>query len=235
MTITNLSTPAIPFGLCHCGCGKPAPIAKRTNTCLGHIKGQPTRYLVGHHLKFVKGAKKPANRTIHFDDGVTVIALERRNGDVLSCYIDTTDYDTVKGYRWHVFESKRKRTFYAATSVSNHKNLFMHNLLLPPDRGRTPDHINGQGFDNRRQNLRLATSQQQMMNQGLMTNNRSGFKGVSLQAATGKYTAHIRIKGKSTYLGSFTRAEDAAVAYDQRARGLYGEFAALNFSATRAA
>jgi hypothetical protein len=91
------------------------------------------------------------------------------------------------------------------------------------------DHINGDGLDNRRSNLRSATNAENSKNQRIPVNNTSGFKGVAWHKRDMRWQAYIRLDDGRRHLGTFTTAEDAAYAYDAAARELFGEFAWLNF------
>jgi hypothetical protein len=106
----------------------------------------------------------------------------------------------------------------------------LHRAILGlSGRSRQGDHRDGNKLDNRRQNLREATHAQNLWNAGKKSHNKSGFKGVYLEAWTGKYRAEIRVDRKRLTLGRFKRAEDAARAYDEAARKHHGEFAKVNF------
>jgi len=85
----------------------------------------------------------------------------------------------------------------------------------------TVDHINGDIADNRIENLRMATRQQQNFNQKVRKS-KLGVKGV--QFRNGKYRATIRINGKQTHLGTFDTLEEAKEAYDTKAKEIQGEF-----------
>jgi hypothetical protein len=91
------------------------------------------------------------------------------------------------------------------------------------------DHINGDRLDNRRENLRLATSSQNNMNSKISTRNNSGYKGVSFHKRTGKWRVVICAEGKRTEVGLFSDLVEAAQAYDKAAISIHGEFARLNF------
>jgi len=87
------------------------------------------------------------------------------------------------------------------------------------------DHIDRDGTNNRIGNLRLATWSQQQANKWVPSQNKTGFKGVSLHKQTGKYHARIRVNGKRMHLGEFDTAEAASEAYKTAAREHYGEYA----------
>ena len=90
----------------------------------------------------------------------------------------------------------------------------------------TVDHINRDPLDNRLQNLRLATRQQQQCNTGVRLDNKSGFKGVSFSRKRSQWVAYIGLNGKNKNLGWFATKEEAAAAYQEAAASHYGEFMA---------
>lgn len=99
---------------------------------------------------------------------------------------------------------------------------------------REIDHINRVKYDNRWANLREATRSQNTAN-STNSRNKSGYKGVSLETKTGKFKAEICCSYKKYTLGRFNTAEDAARAYDVKAKELFKEFAVLNFKEDEAA
>jgi hypothetical protein len=90
------------------------------------------------------------------------------------------------------------------------------------------DHINHNGLDNRRTNLRVCTRVQNQGNRKRNVNNVSGYKGVYLDGRRGHWVASIREGGRSLKLGRFPTAEDAALAYNEAATTKWGEYALLN-------
>lgn len=136
--------------------------------------------------------------------------------------IDDADYALVNEFKWHV--TKRRTTWYARTNVGR-KQLFMHRLLLP----NVPrvDHVDRDGLNNKRSNLRPASTSENGGNSGLNRKNSSGYRGVCRYR--NRWLAFIGGKKRRTYLGSFATPEAAARAYDKAARERYGEFAYQNF------
>jgi len=94
--------------------------------------------------------------------------------------------------------------------------------------GYVIDHINRNGLDNRRSNLRLATIAQNAWN-SRRRKNRSGYKGVWYAKDKGRFRAAIWHNNKREYLGYFDSPRQAALAYDEAAKRYHGEFAVLNF------
>jgi hypothetical protein len=105
--------------------------------------------------------------------------------------------------------------------------LLLHRAILNAPVGLEVDHINGDGLDNRRSNLRLATREGNQRNRAARRDNTSGLKGVSLHVSTGKWQARIRTGGEQVYLGVFTTPEAAHEAYAEAAIRLHGKFARI--------
>jgi len=145
--------------------------------------------------------------------------------------VDDEDYQLVSQYKWHILEEKRPGRLHGPYAVSSIKRadgsgttIRMHCLIL----GATNiDHRDGNGLNNQRSNLRIATDTQNKAN-GYSRSGTSKFKGV--YRSKYRWIATIRINGKTYYIGSFTVEEDAACAYDTAARKAWGEFARLNFA-----
>lgn len=145
--------------------------------------------------------------------------------------VDDDDYEYVVAYKWHARTAGINSKWYATRKVGEFpfkRNLHLHIFLMSPPAGMEVDHINGDGLDNRRENLRIVTHSQNMMNRGKYRNNTSGFKGVFFHA-DGKWRAQIVVNGKTFGKYGFTTAEEAARYYDDLAIEHHGEFAVLNF------
>lgn len=104
----------------------------------------------------------------------------------------------------------------------------MHREIIDEKENEHVDHINGNKKDNRKSNLRIATSSQNSRNIGLRKNNTTGYKGVIYEKKRDKWRAEIKKDYKSIFLGYFDTKEDAAKAYNEASMKYHGEFANLN-------
>lgn len=129
---------------------------------------------------------------------------------------------------WQVFVDTH--TQYALHGVKNSKSIRLHRVILERVIGRSlesherPDHINGNGLDNRRENLRLATIIDNARNRRIGKDNTTGFKGICPNGY-GKWKALIRNGGKQIYLGTFNTPKEAHEAYCKAAKDFHGDFA----------
>lgn len=150
--------------------------------------------------------------------------------------VDDNDFPDVSRDRWHaVWDGWR---FYAARNKPRAEGggkIRMHRQIMGAAPDDEVDHVNGDGLDNRRPNLRLATTSLNQANSGKGAGNRSGFKGVCLRAKwpSGRprpkpWHAYIRVSGKQRHLGYFRSRKEAARAYDRAALKNFGPFAQTN-------
>lgn len=146
-------------------------------------------------------------------------------GDV--ALVDDDLFDHLSKFSWSA--SRRPTVTYAVTWPTSERCIRMHQMVMELSGVRVDvmiDHRNGNGLDNRRENIRPATGSQNMMNRE-HRKGRSGYRGV-WQTKEGRWAAFICVNRKRTYLGRFDTAEKAAEAYDIAAKQLHGEFARLN-------
>ena len=151
--------------------------------------------------------------------------------------IDPKDHDTVRKHKWQYTKSKGS-TGYATTWVRREGRpqiIYMHRLIMSPDAGLVVDHKNGDGLDNRRQNLRVCSLGQNIMAANYKTN-KTGFRGVirriekrCINPLRNRWRAEIKLHQVVYRLGEFNSPEAAAHAYDQAAQHYFGEFARPNF------
>lgn len=143
--------------------------------------------------------------------------------------VDAEDYERLSEFHWHATSGPWNNTVYAA-SQSGRTRLRMHRVILglgPND--PEVDHINRNGLDNRKANLRLVSRRQNALNQSLRRTVTTGFRGASWSKSHGRWWSRIKVAGKTIHLGYFDTAEEAARAYDVAAIKYNGEFAQPNF------
>ncbi len=148
--------------------------------------------------------------------------------------VDVEDYDRIAKYKWYA--AKCDRRFYGQRKVvlKNGKcgtyTIRMQRLILKPQQGKIIDHINHNGLDNRKANLRFVTPLQNSWNARKQSGKHtSKYKGVHFHKRNRRWQTKIRCKGKEIYLGNFKDEQAAARAYDEKAKELFGQYAALNF------
>lgn len=145
--------------------------------------------------------------------------------------IDDEMFDRVSYFKW--FMTCGRNTNYARTSgvlYNDKQNSFsMHQLVLSfYSTGMQIDHINGNGLDNRKENLRICTQSQNLMNSTCIKKGSSKYKGVVYVKKTNKFYAHIKLNTKIIYLGTFNTEIEAAQAYNLAASKFFVSFARLN-------
>ena len=146
--------------------------------------------------------------------------------------VDEADLELLSRYRWYYNITKGKKTGYILGFIkgrSDKSGVGMHRVILNAQKGEIVDHVNRNGLDNRRENLRIVNAQQSIANRGMYKTNKSGFTGVIPSATPNKWVAQIGYNREVLNLGTFTQKEDAARAYDAAAKMFFGEFARLNF------
>jgi len=143
--------------------------------------------------------------------------------------VDDKDYAALAKYKWQVLNG-RAGNKYAIRTPSNQKaGELMHRSIIKPPEGYETDHINGNGLDNRRENLRMVTRSQNNQNRRKSHKKCSSkYKGVSLDKRCGRWGAYINSRKQRQRLGYHDTEELAAKAYDIKAAELFGEFALLN-------
>jgi hypothetical protein len=142
--------------------------------------------------------------------------------------VDDDQCAALKQIRWYSRRHSTTGKWYA-TNHEKGRSVQMHRFILKAPDGMHVDHINGNGLDNRRSNLRLATSAQNAQNRDRFWNNTTGYKGVSRQKGRRKFRAQIYANRKAIYLGWYDTAQEAARAYDKAVPIYHGEFGCTNF------
>ncbi len=133
-----------------------------------------------------------------------------------SAMVDDEDYDSLSKYKWSVSTLSWccPNVRYARRFVGR-KSIFMHRQIIGALTGQETDHINRDGLDNRRSNLRIVTRSQNGFNRGMQSNNTSGETGIVWHRRNKKWQAQAMIDRKMHYLGQFESIADAIKARQQ--------------------
>lgn len=154
----------------------------------------------------------------------------------LQIFVDDEDYDNLKKYPWGVLKCINSDVLYVKARnvdpLRPRKYYSMHRFILGIDDPTIfVDHIDGNGLNNQKSNLRLCTHRQNKMNMGKQKNNSTGFKGVyRLKDGRYKTSLSIRKDGKRIHLRSFESKDiiECALKYNELSRQYHGEFAYQN-------
>jgi hypothetical protein len=164
----------------------------------------------------------PVGSHIELVGDVGLVALTRGQ----TAIFDAADLPRVKGRCWQA--TKGKNTFYAVAQERSAdgrlKKAFLHRVLLDVPDGFVVDHINGDGLDNRRQNLRIATVAQNNLNSRVRKDCVSGLKGAFYDPRQDRYYSRIKSDGRCIWLGSFSAAIEAAEAYAKASAKYHGDY-----------
>ncbi len=154
------------------------------------------------------------------------VQFEFPNGRI--ALLDEMDLPLIGGRKLQLNPNRRG---YVEISIGRRK-CQLHRFLLQAGVGVFVDHINGDGLDNRRANLRLCNRFENAQNRRVNANSTTGFKGVTLdpRKKAKPYKAEIKAFGKRHSVGVFATAEEAFAAYAAKAKQLHGEFACVSSS-----
>ena len=136
--------------------------------------------------------------------------------------VDDEDHNWLKKYKWHLHSNG-----YAKSTIKS-KSKRMHRLIMNEPAGFDIDHIDHNKLNNQKNNLRIVTRSQNMMNRLKGKNCSSIYKGVCWKREINKWSVQIMIDNKYIHIGVFKIEEEAAVAYNKAAIKLFGEYANLN-------
>lgn len=186
---------------CKCECGKESIVQQ------GHLRGGTTKSC-GKCNKFSS------------ENGITTCTVA--NGKQF--IFDSNDLDLVIKYTWYV------DVLGYALAHDKGKIIKLHRLLMHPPKNMYVDHIDRNPMNNTRRNLRICSTHQNCFNQGLRSDNTTGYKGVRYDKRGKMLVVRIGFKGKRYTIGRFPpeKIKEAAKAYNQKAIELFGEYAFLN-------
>lgn len=148
--------------------------------------------------------------------------------------VDDEDFEFLSQWKWQFHIGHSRHTGYARRSeyplgrYGKQKLIWLHHIVMNVLTGFNVDHINGNGLDNQKVNLRICDNSQNQHNARLRKDNKSGYKGVSFYKTRQIWQVQITIKTKKIHVVYFENKETAALAYNAAAREYFGEFARLN-------
>lgn len=143
--------------------------------------------------------------------------------------VDDEDYAKLIKYKWHISFTNNS-TPYAKTGIFGRPNShYMHRLITGCGPNQLVDHVNGNGLDNRRCNLRVTDKSRNAINSKKRKGCSSRFKGVSRNDRDKVWMAYANLNGKRTYLSTHHTSLEAAKAYDEWAKSHFPDYARLNF------
>ncbi len=136
--------------------------------------------------------------------------------------IDEEDYEYVSRFKWRAFNNGYTNYAVRSDRASNRMSIYMHRELLgDPERPNQVDHINRNGLDNRRKNIRVVTPQENQRNKGPQKNNIYSLRqGVTYHKLNKKWQAQMQIDKKNVYIGSFSTEREAIEARENFEWGL---------------
>ena len=152
-------------------------------------------------------------------------------GDGRYTIVEPTDYYRLNNFHWYA--EGQDIHIYAVRNIikpgCKSRSMRLSREIMDAPAGLLVDHRNNNTLDNRRANLRLATSSQNLSNRRInKSKSSSQFRGVRFRKERGCWSAQITCNGKAIWLGSFDSETDAAKAYDTAAKKYFGEFSRLN-------
>lgn len=139
--------------------------------------------------------------------------------------IDAEDAPQVGKWNWYAWKTDRRvYAIRTCRSGGKQRTVLLHRSIMGETDGLEVDHLDGDGLNNRRGNLRLATKSQNQMNARKRKTSAAKFKGVTFEGRRQKWVTRICKNGAITHLGYFKCQTAAAVAYAKASRELHGEF-----------
>ena len=137
--------------------------------------------------------------------------------------VDDEDYNELIKHRWYA--NNNGGHSYAVKSSSG--GIQMHRVIMGAPPNKVVDHINGNGLDNRRKNLRICTNAENRRNQKLSKTNKSGFKGIYWHKRVNKWVVQISFNNKNIWGGCYSDKNEAVGARNELVVKYHGSFARL--------
>jgi hypothetical protein len=165
------------------------------------------------------------NDIILYNNYAEIVLYNKRCEEVGRVIIDLDDVEKCKEYKWYLKTNKDNDKKYAINKNGN-KTIYMHNHIFGfIEENKEVDHIDSNGLNNKKENLRISTHQQNGFNCKLAKNNKSGITGVYERIVNGKWCATIKANNKKIHLGDYANKTDAIIARLKAEKEYFGVFA----------
>lgn len=155
------------------------------------------------------------NEIIEYEDYAEIVLYDKQHNEVARTIIDLEDVEKIKNYKW-----SRESAGYVISST----HIKLHRLIMDCPEDMFVDHVNHNRLDNRKQNLRTCTKQQNNWNKSTQHNNTSGFPGINMLPG-GKYRVRITMNNRRMHIGCYNTLEEAIEARKQAEVEYFGEYA----------
>jgi len=173
---------------------------------------------IRNHSHIPQRHRRTPNEIIIEGDIAKIVLYNRYCEVIAHALIDVEDAERVRGMKWNLTNRGYAKCWKLKT--------YLHRYLLDAPEDKSVDHINGHPLDNRKQNLRLASHQENLCNRtSLASNNTSGVTGVYWRSDRNKWAAKIVVNGKDIHLGLFASFEESVAVRKQAEKDYFGEFA----------
>ena len=162
----------------------------------------------------IRRTRFDSNEIIEYEDHAEIVLYNKYCEEIGRTLIDLDDVDKARSYKWGINKG------YAQSS----KGILLHRLIMNPGDDMVVDHINHDKLDNRKDNLRICSTRQNTMNQGISKNNTSGITGIGWDKSSNKWIAYIKVNYRQITLGRFTNLDDAIQARMDAEIEYFGEY-----------
>lgn len=143
-------------------------------------------------------------------DDVVFMTLKRNDGTVMQTCFDAEDLNRIVslGYTWGTWKGKNANSYYVRTEVKS-KTIWLHRFIMNAPKGMVVDHINHDALDNRKKNLRILKQSQNMQNQTVRKDNKTGIRGVTWDKKMGAWRVRVGVNWERRHVGFFNDLNEA--------------------------